>query len=89
MAKKLSELPDGTGVRFNYLQSSGFQFVTEVQDGQVIGPNGDKRRPNGVARDVDKIVRGEDSRPSDTGWSTSEYWECFTKNGWEEIHSDR
>ena len=33
MAKQPSELPDGTGVRLNYLQSSDFQFVTEVQDG--------------------------------------------------------
>jgi hypothetical protein len=88
MAKQLSELSDGTGVRFKYLKGSGFRFVSEVQDGQIVDPNGDKRSPTGAAREVDEVIRGEDARPSGSGWSPSD-WECFTKNGWEEIHSDR
>ena len=71
MAKKLSELPDGTGVRFDQLKSSGFRYIGEVQDGKIVDPNGEKRTPTGAARVVDKIVRGEDE--GHAGWSPSDW----------------
>lgn len=82
MAKKLSDLPDGTGVRFNYLKDSGFSYRGEVQNGQILDPNGDERSPNGAAKVVDKIIRGEDARES--GWSPSQ-WEWYSGDGWEEL----
>lgn len=84
MGKKLSELPDGTGVRFKHLVGSGFQYVSEVQDGQILDPNEDKRSPTGAAREVDKKIRGEEQPPSGGSWGPSD-WEWFSGDGWEEL----
>ena len=83
MAKKLSELPDGTGVRFDHLESTGFRYIGEVQDGQMVDPNVDKRTPTGAAREVDKIIRGE----SPGGLSPSD-WKWFSGDGWEELKTE-
>lgn len=83
MAKELSDLQNGTGVRFQHLKSSGFSYVGEVQDGKIIDPNGDKRSPTGAAIEVDEIIRGKDAH---TGWSPSD-WEWFSGDGWEELRT--
>jgi|AntRauTorcE11898_2_1112593.scaffolds.fasta_scaffold24215_2 hypothetical protein len=88
MVKLLSELPDGTGVRFNHLKNSGFSYRGEVQDGKIIDPNGDKRSPTGAAREVDEIIRGDDTRSSGSGWGPSD-WVWFSGEGWEELKTDR
>lgn len=87
MAQKLSELPDGTGVRFDHLESTGFRYIGEVQDGKIVDPDGKPRTPTGAAREVDKIVRGEDSRDSKGGWSPSD-WKWFSGDGWEELKTE-
>ena len=87
MAKKLSELPDGTGVRFDHLKSSGFRYIGEVQDGKIVDPNGDKRSPTGAAREVDEIIRGEEARKTRGGWGPSD-WEWFSGDGWEELTTE-
>jgi hypothetical protein len=84
MAQKLSELPDGTGVRFDHLESTGFRYIGEVQDGKIVDPNGDKRAPAGAAREIDQILRGEDAR---SGWSPSD-WKWFSGDGWEELKTE-
>ncbi len=92
MRKSVDELADGTGVRFRYLKSSGFQFASVVEDGKIIDPFGEKRSPSRAAAEVDKILRegpyGEEirgkSEPRDGGWSPSD-WEWFSGDGWDTL----
>lgn len=92
MRKAVSELADGTGVRFKHLKSSGFQFVTEVQDGKIVGPFGDKKSPTGAAEEIDKIIRGGPygeeilgkQEPRKGGWSPAD-WEWFSGDGWADL----
>lgn len=88
MAKLLSELPDGTGVRFKHLKNSGFSYRGEVQDGRIVDPNGEKRSPTGAAREVDEIIRGDDARSSGSGWGPSD-WEWYSGEGWEQLKTER
>lgn len=92
MRKSVDKLANGTGVRFNYLKSSGFQFVTEVQDGKIIGPFGEKKSPSGAAEEIDQILRegpydeeiDGKSEPRDGGWSPSD-WDWFSGDGWDSL----
>jgi hypothetical protein len=84
MAKKLSEIPDGAGVRFRHLENSGFEYVGTVKDGRIEDPNGDLRTPSGAAREVDKLVRPDEWRD---GWSPTD-WEWFSGDGWEEVKTE-
>lgn len=86
MAKKLSELPDGTGVRFEHLKKSGFSYISEVQDGQILDPHGNKRSPTGAAREIDGIIRGDDAPPTGGSWGPRN-WEWFSGDGWEELYT--
>jgi hypothetical protein len=83
MGKKYSELADGTVVRFTHLKGTGWQYVTEIQSGKIVGPNDELQTPRGAAVDLDNMIRGEDGHGS---WGP-EWWECFTVDGWVELES--
>lgn len=95
MRKSASELADGTGVRFTFLESSGFQYVSKIEDGKIVGPFGERKSPSKAAAQVDRILRAEaprelirgKERPRDGGWSPSD-WEWFTGDGWERLKQD-
>ena len=81
MPKVYTELADGTGVRFRHLKRSGWQYVTEIRDGKIVGPYGELRTPSGAAADLDEIIRGDEAHDS---WGPGS-WEYFSGNGWDTL----
>lgn len=77
-------LPDGTGLRFRHNQNNGHEYTATVKDGYILDPNGEKRSPNGAAREVDKALRPKDWHDEWDGWGV---WEWYTGEGWEPIHT--
>lgn len=83
MPKDYTTLANGTGVRFKHLESSGWEYVSEMKDGKIIGPNGDLRTPSGAAAELDKIIRGDDGHDS---WGPK-WWEYFSGEGWDTLQA--
>ena len=81
MPKAYSELADGTGVRFTHLESTGWEYVTEIKDGRIVGPYGELRTPSGAAADLDEIIRGDDAHDS---WGPR-WWKYFSGDGWDTL----
>lgn len=85
MAKReLSMLPDGTVLRFRYERGKydGVEYHATVNDGRI-EVNGSRYSPSGAAREVDRLIRGEDGHE---GWHPYEKWEWNPGDGnWKPI----
>ncbi|WP_130501821.1 hypothetical protein [Natrinema hispanicum] len=85
---ELPMLPDGTTLRWQYLEQGEYSAITifaEVQDGRIQF-QGEPRSPSGATRDFDKLIRGDDGYAWDYPW---EQWEWNTGEEWVPIKTLR
>lgn len=78
---ELPMLPDGTTLRWQYLEQGEYSAITifaEVQDGRIQF-QGEPRSPSGATRDFDKLIRGDDGYAWDYPW---EKWEWNNGKEW-------
>ena len=80
---ELGMLPDGTVLRFKYYRGdyAGVEYRATVKDSRIKF-RGETWSPSGAAREVDDLIRGEDSNT----WNGWEKWEWNRGDGeWESI----
>ena len=82
---ELDMLPDGTTLRWTYMQQGEYSDVeirTVVKNGRIQF-QGDSRSPYGATRDFDQLIRGEEvGHGRDHPY---EEWEWNSGDGWKPI----
>lgn len=81
---ELSMLPDGAVLRFRYEQGKyqGVEYRATVEAGRI-KVRGETWSPSGAAREVDKLIRGDEGHENHNGWRK---WEWNPGDGeWERI----